>query len=162
MKVAAQTTTVKTTRTKAATVRTAISKTVAPTTTMTMTTTTVANEDAVKIKVVNYTLISNSASKNAAIGKTSGGTGDSKSYSLRLHIKGYKWNEKFSDIGSPESQEFLKKKILPLLYRNLNLTHNEMNDIKLLRLFRGKKFAITSKATATTTTTTTTSALTSF
>ena len=61
-----------------------------------------------------------------------------KSYSLRLHIKGYKWNEKFKNVTSKEAQEFMRKKILPLLYQHLNVTQNDLSGVKLLRLFKGK------------------------
>jgi hypothetical protein len=116
-------------------------------------TTTTSPDEPVKFKLVNYTLIGGSDHSNgtsssnisspspirpeerANVTTVSG----SKSYSLRLHIKGYKWKEKFSNVSSPEAQEFLKQKILPLLYKNLNLSRDELNDIKLLRLFKEKR-----------------------
>ena len=42
-------------------------------------------------------------------------------------------------MQSLESQNLLKKKILPLLYKNLNLVPDEINEVKLLKLFKGKR-----------------------
>ena len=82
-------------------------------------------ENDIKFEVLNYTVVNASAAN------------DSKSYSLRLHIKGYKWNEKFNNVTSLEAQEFMRKRILPLLYKHLNVSHDELNEVKLLRLFKG-------------------------
>ena len=43
---------------------------------------------------------------------------DSKSYALRIHLQGYKWNEKFNDVNSSESINFLQEEIKPLLIEN--------------------------------------------
>jgi len=40
-------------------------------------------------------------------------------------------------VSSQESQELLKSKILPLLYKSLNLNPSEINEVKLLKLFKG-------------------------
>ena len=78
----------------------------------------------IQFEIKNITMISNSSS-------------EPNSYSLRIRIKGYKWNNKFTNVSSPESQELLKKKILPLLYKTLKLQPNEVNEVKLLKLFKG-------------------------
>ena len=85
----------------------------------------------IKFKVTNYTLIDAKNSDSLE-----------KSYSLRLHIKGYKWNEKFKNVTSVEAQEFMRKKILPLLYKHLNVTQDDLSGIKLLRLFKGNQTQI--------------------
>jgi hypothetical protein len=109
--------------------------TITTTTTVSENTTVETTSPIIKFKVVNYTLI-NYDNLNTTLNSTSNG---SKSYSLRLHIKGYKWKEKFNNVNSSEAQDFLKQKILPLLYKNLNLNKDELNDIKLLRLFKEKR-----------------------
>jgi len=88
--------------------------------------TTISDETLNKIKfeVKNYTILSNSSQ-------------EPNSYSLRIRIKGFKWNDKFNNVNSTESQELLKSKILPLLYKSLNLNPSEINEVKLLKLFKG-------------------------
>jgi len=90
------------------------------------TTTKPFDESNIHFEIKNYTVISHDSSVP-------------NSYSLRIRIKGYKWNNNFSDVQSIESQKLLKEKILPLLYKNLNLVPDEINEVKLLRLFKGKR-----------------------
>ncbi len=80
--------------------------------------------DKIKFEVKNYTILSNNSF-------------EPNSYSLRIRIKGFKWNDKFNNVSSQESQELLKSKILPLLYKSLNLNPSEINEVKLLKLFKG-------------------------
>jgi len=80
--------------------------------------------DKIKFEVKNYTILSNNSL-------------EPNSYSLRIRIKGFKWNDKFNNVNSSESQELLKSKILPLLYKSLNLNPSEINEVKLLKLFKG-------------------------
>lgn len=72
------------------------------------------------MEVTNYTVIDES-------------TGN-KTYSLRLHLKGYKWNDGFQNVNSSESQQFMKEKILPLLLKFLNVSQDQLDDVKLLKL----------------------------
>jgi hypothetical protein len=103
------------------------------------TTTTLDNN--VKLEIMNYTVLQNGTSGGGSSGvdaaSSSKSPTDSKTYSLRLHIKGFKWNEKYNDPNSQEAQSFLKAKILPLLFKNLNLKEDDLNEIKLIRLFKG-------------------------
>lgn len=80
----------------------------------------------IQFEIKNYTVISHNGSVP-------------NSYSLRIRIKGYKWRNQFQDVTSAESQALLKEKILPLLYKSLNLVPDEINEVKLLKLFRGRR-----------------------
>ena len=82
----------------------------------------------IKFEVTNYTAIDTGIDNP-----------DTKSYSLRLHIKGYQWNDNYQNVNSTEAQEFLKAKIMPLLYKYLNVTKDELNEVKLVRLLKGKQ-----------------------
>ncbi len=101
------------------------------TTTTTPSTTTTTLDKNVKLEIMNYTILNNSTDSASAH------KSDARTYSLRLHIKGFKWNEKFKDPNSIEAQEFLRTKIMPLLFKNLNLKKEDLNEIKLIRLFKG-------------------------
>jgi len=90
------------------------------------TTPVVFDESNIQFEIKNYTVVSHNESVPNV-------------YLLRIRIKGYKWNNQFSDIKSIESQKLLKEKILPLLYKKLNLVPDEINEVKLLKLFRGKR-----------------------
>lgn len=80
----------------------------------------------IQFEIKNYTVLSH----NASIPNT---------YSLRIRIKGYKWNNKYLNVTSQESRRLLQEKILPLLYKNLNLVPDEIKEVKLLKLFKGKR-----------------------
>ncbi len=80
----------------------------------------------IQFEIKNYTVLSH----NASIPNT---------YSLRIRIKGYKWNNKYLNVSSAESRRLLQDKILPLLYKNLNLVPDEIKEVKLLKLFKGKR-----------------------
>jgi len=90
------------------------------------------DDENVKFEITNYTI---NNEKPTPV-ENSSSADQTKSYSLRLHIKGYKWNEKYQNVNSTESQDFMKKKILPLLFKYLNVTKDELNEVKLLRLFK--------------------------
>ena len=90
------------------------------------TTTPVFDDSNIQFEIKNYTVINHNGSAP-------------NSYSLRIRIKGYKWRNQFTDVSSAESQALLKEKILPLLYKNLNLVPDEINEVKLLKLFRGRR-----------------------
>jgi hypothetical protein len=64
-------------------------------------------------------------------------TADSKSYALRIHLKGFQWNEKYNDVNSSESINFLQGEIIPLLMENLNLSSDELHGVRLMKLFKG-------------------------
>lgn len=87
---------------------------------------------------MNYTVLQPPAGNNesAVTVAKPASSAESKTYSLRLHIKGFKWNEKYNDPNSEEAQNFLKSQILPLLFKNLNLKETDLNEIKLIRLFK--------------------------
>lgn len=52
-------------------------------------------------------------------------------------MQGFKWNEKFNDVNSSESINFLQGEIIPLLIERLNLSSDELHDVRLMKLFKG-------------------------
>ncbi len=85
----------------------------------------------IQFEIKNYTILSD----NSSLPNT---------YSLRIRIKGYKWNNEYLNTSSLESRLLLQEKILPLLYKNLNLAPEEIKEVKLLKLFKGKRSSSTS------------------
>ena len=78
----------------------------------------------IKFEIKNFTTIDSNAT-------------ESKSYALRIHLQGYKWNDKYSDVNSSESINFLQEEIIPLLIENLNLSSDELHGVRLMKLFKG-------------------------
>ena len=62
---------------------------------------------------------------------------DSRSYALRIHLQGFKWNDKFNDVNSSEAVNFLQGHIIPLLIERLNLSSDDLHDVRLIKLFKG-------------------------
>jgi hypothetical protein len=112
------------------TTTTTTTSTTATTTTETTTTTTesnnvsIDNPNKVKFDITNFAPVDTN-------------TTDTKSYSLRLHIQGFKWNERYNDVNSSESLDFLQAEIIPLLTQRLNLSVEDLHDIRLIKLFKG-------------------------
>ena len=66
---------------------------------------------------------------------------EAKNFSIRIHLKGYKWKKEFSDSNSNESQEFLRNILIPLLIKQWNINDTDNLEFKLLKLFQEKKLA---------------------